>query len=87
MLKQNCSHYWNSNGYAVAVVAVVTSQISLDGHAREIPFDWACYIGATESRITSKDDTIRSVALNGSKLSQAHAVALFPQFAEVRYRK
>jgi len=83
--------YWNANGFAVAIVAVVN----------EGGVDWAAYIGATpdfgparvegsvgvfdqESRWGhwSKEDTIRWVARHGCKLPKETALHFF---ADTRY--
>jgi len=68
------SKYWNSNGFAVAIVAV-------QGGAR----DWAAYIGGTD-RTEHEMDAIEDAMRHGSKLSRTEAVALFPQLNPKTYR-
>lgn len=64
--------YWNANGYATAIVAVVTLGV-----------DWAAYIGGGPTRRES--DCVVEVARHGSKLSEEDARHFFPQ-VELPYR-
>jgi len=66
--------YWNSNGFAVAIVAVITEGI-----------DWAAYIGATDDSKTEQE-TVEYVAKYGCKLSSKDAKYYFP-FINLRYRE
>ena len=52
--------YWNSNGVAVAIVAVANY---LDGDL----FDWAAYIGGT-TKVWDEEDAYDEVARYGTKL-------------------
>lgn len=52
-----CGRYYNANGCAVAIVAVVTEGI-----------DWAVYIGATQPDVP-QEETVEWVAKHGCKLS------------------
>lgn len=93
--------YWNANGFAVAIVAVVTPGV-----------DWAAYIGATPDfgpvRVEgpagvfdqecpwgywSEEDTCRWVARHGCKLRDVLAKFIFTGYtyegfplAEMAYR-
>ena len=80
------SRYWNANGFAVAIVAVVTLRPTTNNHTEPLPIDWACYIGATEGGFTLEADTVIFAYRNGCKLSRDEALAFFPQFAKVPYR-
>ena len=66
--------YWNSNGHAVAIVAI-------EGHDN----DWAAYIGGSDFT-QHEQDAVLDVARNGSKLSREMATLLFPQVTELTYR-
>ena len=68
------SYYWNSNGHAVAIVAI-------QGYND----DWAAYIGGsdyTEHEIDAKID----IAQYGAKLSSDLAKLLFPSITHLTYR-
>lgn len=78
--------YWNANGFAVAVVAVVTMAEPKGGEGPDEPFDWGSYIGATEGSAMRERETVAWVADWGCKLSKNIACAFFPQFAEIPYR-
>jgi len=79
-------YYWNSNGFAVAVVGVVTMTPPKEGEGPDEPFDWAAYIGATEGSTTLENETVDFVDNRGCKLSRTLACAFFPPFAEIPYR-
>ena len=57
--------YYNANGFAIAIVAVITEGI-----------DWAAYIGATTDRIPM-ERTRLFVASRGCKLEEPIARAVF----------
>jgi len=80
------SRYWNANGFAVAIVAVVNLVPIAPNPEPIMPFDWACYIGATKGWLVPESDTVLTVQRFGDKLSPAEACAFFPQFAGVPYR-
>lgn len=61
-----CDNYYNTNGSAVAIVAVVTEGI-----------DWAAYIGGTNANIP-KEETVEWVAMKGCKLREEDARHFFP---------
>lgn len=59
--------YWNANGFAVAIVALVNPGI-----------DWSAYIGGTPgSEGWTEEDTIRWVARHGCKLLRETALHFF----------
>jgi len=58
--------YWNSNGYATAVVAVVSPGIN-----------WAAYIGGGPDE--HEIDCLEFVASSGAKLREDHARHFFPE--------
>ena len=64
--------YWNSNGYAVAVVA----SIGVEGA-------WAAYIGGADP--ASEEDALSWVAARGVKLSEKDARHFFPDL-DLPYR-
>jgi len=67
--------YWNANGSAVAIIAVVTPGI-----------DWAAYIGGTGDDYR-KEETLRWVARYGCKLPEATARHFFDnRLADMDYR-
>jgi hypothetical protein len=66
--------YYNTNGFAIAVVAVITEGI-----------DWSAYIGATPSTF-KEHETIESVAKYGAKLIEEDARFYFPDI-ELPYRR
>ena len=67
--------YWNANGVAVAIIAVVTPGI-----------DWAAYIGGTGDDYL-KEETLRWVARCGCKLPEATARHFFDnRLADMAYR-
>ena len=78
--------YWNSNGFGVAVVGVVTMCPPREGKGPDEPFDWSAYIGATGRDTIHEKDTVDFVDRKGCKLSKKVACAFFPQFAEIPYR-
>jgi hypothetical protein len=55
------ARYYNVNGFAIAVVAVITSGV-----------DWTAYIGATPSTFT-EEETTNWVTRLGAKLSEKDA--------------
>jgi len=57
--------YWNTNGFGIAIVAVITEGI-----------DWAAYIGATGGN-APEAATVAFVAAHGAKLSRRHANHIF----------
>jgi len=65
--------YYNSNGYATAIVAVITPDI-----------DWAAYIGGGPTY--HERDCVHEVARHGAKLGEAHARFLFPD-VKLPYRR
>jgi len=86
-------YYWNTNGMAVAIVAVVSPS----------GLDWAVYIGATpsdthyvgldgqlysvetsEKRYTSEEETVEWAARYGAKLSEEMARFLFAYVKELK---
>lgn len=68
------ARYYNANGFAVAIVAVVTEGI-----------DWTAYIGASHNLMTS-EETAEWVAKNGCKLAKKDAVHFFPDI-DLPYRE
>lgn len=70
--------YWNGNGGAVAIIAVVNK---LDNGRI---FDWAVYIGAGPSE--HEADCVAYVAEHGDKLSDIDAVHFAPDLPISRYR-
>ena len=58
--------YYNANGYATAIVAVITEDI-----------DWAVYIGGADVEL-SEEDVLKAVALFGCKLPEHDARHYFP---------
>jgi len=65
--------YWNANGYATVIVAVVTEGV-----------DWAAYIGGAPDWIRERD-AVSHVAQLGDKLAEADARHFFPAI-DVPYR-
>ncbi len=78
--------YWNANGFAVAVVGVVTMAPPREGEGPDEPFGWVAYIGATEGHTMRERETATWVANWGCKLGKPVACAFFPQFAKIPYR-
>lgn len=68
------ARYYNASDFAISIIAVINEGI-----------DWAAYIGATNSLITSKEETIGFVAKHGCKLTKKDAKYYFPDI-ELRYR-
>jgi len=69
-----CARYYNANGFAVAIVALITLNI-----------DWAAYIGGTD--LTERqEDAIDWVSRKGCKLSGKDARYYFPDI-ELPYRE
>lgn len=68
------ARYYNGNGFAISIIAVINEGL-----------DWAAYIGSTDSRITSEEETIDFVAKHGCKLTKKDAMYYFPDIKE-RYR-
>ncbi len=66
--------YWNSNGYATAIVAVVTEGV-----------DWAAYIGGADPEIR-ETEAIFHVARDGDKLPEEDAKHFFPAVNWLPYR-
>ena len=64
--------YWNSNGYACAVVA----SVGVEG-------EWAAYIGGADPQ--REEEALHSVAEGGAKLSEADARHFFPEI-DLPYR-
>lgn len=64
--KFHTARYYNANGFAVAVVAVITEGI-----------DWSVYIGGTDL-VEREADAVKWVAEMGAKLSRADAKYYFP---------
>ena len=64
--------YWNSNGYAVGVVASIGTGD-----------DWSAYIGGAAPE--SEQEGLLFIALHGSKLSEQDARYFFPEL-ELPYR-
>jgi hypothetical protein len=71
--------YWNSNGIATAIVAVVNF---FDGKL----FDWAAYIGGTE-KTWKEEDAYEEVKRHGCKLQSEFAVFLAEQQGHVDLTK
>jgi len=65
--------YYNANGFAVAIVAVITEGI-----------DWCAYIGATDSS-KSEEETVEFVSKFGCKLAEEDARRYFTVY--LPYRK
>ena len=65
--------YWNSNGFAVAVVALVTPQV-----------DWGAYIGGASPE--REEEGLRFVATHGNKLTEEDARYFFPHI-DLKYRR
>ncbi|KKK53690.1 hypothetical protein LCGC14_3092250 [marine sediment metagenome] len=68
--------YWNTGGMAMAIVAK-------EGDVA----DWAAYIGATQSKGQSEEDTVRWVCRKGAKLSRDQAHRWFPKLPIEAYRE
>ena len=68
------ARYYNANDFAISIIAVINEG-----------FDWAAYIGSTDSRITSEGETIDFVAKHGCKLTKKDAMYYFPDI-KLRYR-
>jgi len=66
--------YYNANGFATAIVAVVTHKVN-----------WAAYIGATLDDLLEQE-TVLCVTRKGCKLPEAHARHFFPELAGWPYR-
>lgn len=74
-LKYNIEgRYFNANGFAVAIVAVITHEV-----------DWATYIGGTFGD-KSESETIQWVIKYGCKLPDRDAYYFFPEFKHLPYR-
>ena len=69
MYKIIASRYWNTNGHAVAIVAV-------EGYAS----DWACYLGGSD-HTQREQDALNDVAAHGAKLSERDARHFFPDIS------
>ena len=67
------ARYWNSNGKAAAIVAVISEGI-----------DWAAYAGGVDSNL-SRSEASYFVAQNGEKLTDQDAWYFFPEI-ELPYR-
>lgn len=67
--------FYSSNGYNVAVIAVVNPGI-----------DWAAYVGGCDGRSTERD-TAYWVARYGCKLPVEHACHFFPRLSRRLYRR
>jgi hypothetical protein len=65
--------YWNANGYATAVVAVITEGI-----------DWCAYVGGAPVEI-NEQAALNFVARTGCKISEGLARFIFPDI-ELPYR-
>ena len=72
------ARYYNANGYAMAVVAVVNNN-GLD------LFDWAAYMGGCSSDL-SEQEALNWVARFGCKLGQHDAAHFFPDLPIALYR-
>ena len=68
------ARYLNAQGWAVAIVALVTHAI-----------DWAVYIGATFGPL-SEEETVAYVVKYGCKLSEQDGRYFFPEFKGMPYR-
>lgn len=66
--------YWNTNGMAIAIVAVITEEV-----------DWAAYIGATTETM-HEEEAIEWTRKWGAKLSGNDAHHYFPNI-ELAYRE
>lgn len=66
--------YWNTNGVAIAIVAVITEEV-----------DWAAYIGATKETMY-EEEAVEWATKWGAKLSRSDALHYFPNI-ELPYRK
>ena len=73
------ARYYNSNGIATAIVAVVTR----DRFNHII--DWAAYIGGT-TKTEHYEEGIEDVALHGNKMLQEDAEYFFPKLERWPYR-
>ncbi len=73
------ARYFNSNGHAVAIVAVTSKGPS------GIIIDWVAYIGGSDF-VEREQDALLDVAQNGDKISRADAEYFFPDFKEFPYR-
>ncbi len=67
------ARYWNSNGYAVAVVA----SIGVEGA-------WSAYIGGADPE--SEEEGLKFVASHGNKLDEEDARYFFPNL-DLPYRR
>lgn len=68
--------YWNSNGKAIAIVALVSLwKKGENGEPDE--GDWAAYIGADDG--WSEKDCIESTSSGGAQLSAEDAEHFFPE--------
>ena len=67
--KKKTARYYNSNGFAVAIVAVIN-------YEGEELFDWAAYIGGTD-QTWHEQDAIDWVSDHGDKLPFGDAVHFF----------
>ncbi len=65
--------YWNANGYATAIVAVITEGI-----------DWSAYAGGAPVEI-NEEAAVQFVARKGTKISKKLARIIFPDI-ELPYR-
>lgn len=72
--------YYNSNGFATAVVAVVDEWE--DGSGGE----WACYTGGTDLTQHEKD-AVRWLARHGAKMPERDARYFFPELLDMPYRQ
>ncbi len=75
---QQPARYYNANGYAMAVVAVVN-------HDNEELFDWAAYMNGCSANISERE-AWEWVAEYGCKLSRADASHFFPTLDIDHYR-
>lgn len=69
--------YWNGNGGAVAIVAVIT------WNANKV-LDWAVYIGAGPTQ--READCVAYVAEKGEKMSVTDAKHFAPDLPSLKYR-
>jgi len=73
------ARYFNSNGVAVAIIAVAN-------YFDECLFDWSTYIGGS-TKVEREQDCIEEVANHGCKLSRNDAQYFFPHLPIEKYRE
>ena len=74
------TRYWNANGFAGAIVAVLTL-----GSCSDDLIDWSAYIGGCD--LTSRaEEAERWVAKHGNKVSREDAEYYFPDLPIELYR-